>query len=537
METQGVACEQLLSVPTLRNAIVLAGHRGLSNRVTRVNVMEVPDVIPWVRAGEFLMTTGYPFRDNPAVLVQLIPQLAERRVVAMGIKTHRFIDEVPKDVFSIADELAFPLIELPPETSFSDVVRDLMERIIGGEVDYVTRMQSRIQVVAKALLRQVSTSEILEVAEETLGHPLALIYERQAACSSREPDLIRFAHEALVRAIPEGRLKDDCAAIVQGPNRAYRVYSVHAGEFEGRALQLVAIENGLPMDALDTFTLEHMAPLIGLEWINRMARQKVQLIHQDGFLRDWLGGILVDPLDIANRAKATGILSLSQGPYCVMIAQTTNHALAPAALVDFLERIRCSLAPYQVLVTLLEQQIVFVALEHRDGLEETCTDVLQHASQSLPVDTHLCVGRTASALTEVARSYREARRVADVRHIVRPQDPIAHFSELGIFRILSLVPMLTETMEFVREWIQPLRDYDAVNHTALIDTLRVYFETNGNVKESARQLFTHHNTISYRLARIQDILQVDLAKADPWLQINIALKLSEFMRTAGDTRP
>ena len=31
----------------------------------RLNVMEVPDILPWVKAHELLLTTGYPVRATP----------------------------------------------------------------------------------------------------------------------------------------------------------------------------------------------------------------------------------------------------------------------------------------------------------------------------------------------------------------------------------------------------------------------------------------------------------------------------------------
>ena len=34
-----------------------------SNIITCVNIMEVPDVVKWLRGGELLLTSGFAFRD------------------------------------------------------------------------------------------------------------------------------------------------------------------------------------------------------------------------------------------------------------------------------------------------------------------------------------------------------------------------------------------------------------------------------------------------------------------------------------------
>ena len=74
---------------------VLAGASGLDRIVTRLNVMEVPDILPWVKPHELLLTTGYPLRDDPDALVALVGELDDRGLAALAIKLHRYLDEVP----------------------------------------------------------------------------------------------------------------------------------------------------------------------------------------------------------------------------------------------------------------------------------------------------------------------------------------------------------------------------------------------------------------------------------------------------------
>lgn len=57
----GLTCSDILLIPDLKEAALLAGAGGLGRYINRVNVMEVPDVIDWVRPGEFLITSGFLF--------------------------------------------------------------------------------------------------------------------------------------------------------------------------------------------------------------------------------------------------------------------------------------------------------------------------------------------------------------------------------------------------------------------------------------------------------------------------------------------
>ena len=63
-----IALAELLKLPTLAHARVVGGHDGLRRPVRGVNVMEVPDILDWVKPDELLLTTAYPLRDDPVAL-------------------------------------------------------------------------------------------------------------------------------------------------------------------------------------------------------------------------------------------------------------------------------------------------------------------------------------------------------------------------------------------------------------------------------------------------------------------------------------
>ena len=73
-----VSLHEVLHVDCLTGTTVLAGANGLDRIVTRLNVMEVPDVIDWVKPHELLVTTGYPLASpggDPAAQTEAFVQL------------------------------------------------------------------------------------------------------------------------------------------------------------------------------------------------------------------------------------------------------------------------------------------------------------------------------------------------------------------------------------------------------------------------------------------------------------------------------
>src|SRR3954452_18029252 len=82
----GLSLTEVLALPVLVGAQLIAGLAGRHRAVSRVNVMEGPDVLPYVREGELLAPTGYAVRDEPRRLAGLARELHLRGVAALGNK-------------------------------------------------------------------------------------------------------------------------------------------------------------------------------------------------------------------------------------------------------------------------------------------------------------------------------------------------------------------------------------------------------------------------------------------------------------------
>src|SRR5258708_39565154 len=109
---------QLLSLPLLSKAQLVAGEKGIDREVLWAAAVDIPQASEWVRAGELLLTTFYGLRDDAEAQISLCARLADKNVAGMIVATGTYIAQVPEALCRVANEAGFPIIELPWNVPF-----------------------------------------------------------------------------------------------------------------------------------------------------------------------------------------------------------------------------------------------------------------------------------------------------------------------------------------------------------------------------------------------------------------------------------
>src|SRR3954471_2441985 len=168
----GLPVREGLAGPTLAGARVLAGASGLDRVVQRLNVMEVPDILPWVKPHELLLTTGYPLRDDPAALVDLVAELDARGLAAIAIKLHRYIDEVPPAMLAEADRRGFPILEFPDGVGFDDVLHEVLSELLNRQATVLARSDEVHRALVSVVLDGGGLSDLATELARIMGVPV-----------------------------------------------------------------------------------------------------------------------------------------------------------------------------------------------------------------------------------------------------------------------------------------------------------------------------------------------------------------------------
>lgn len=128
-----ITVKDAMNIGGLRMSKVVAGENGLSNAIKYVTVMEVPDITKWLKGNDFLITSFYAVKDDIEAQAALIRELAKIGSAGIAIKTDRFIKDIPEAVKAVGNELSFPIIEIPRDVTYIDIITPLMEAVLDDE--------------------------------------------------------------------------------------------------------------------------------------------------------------------------------------------------------------------------------------------------------------------------------------------------------------------------------------------------------------------------------------------------------------------
>ncbi|WIY01359.1 helix-turn-helix domain-containing protein [Amycolatopsis mongoliensis] len=173
-----------------------------------------------------------------------------------------------------------------------------------------------------------------------------------------------------------------------------------------------------------------------------------------------------------------------------------------------------------------------VVVEHGDGWtgwvtfdhEPTAERVrslatrLQAAHRTLRLGAHMGVGRPHPRPEGLAATVAEALDAARLAATRPETGHFLHVDQLGMAQLL-LEWTRTDTFEpAARALVAPLRSVPG----DLVRTLSAYLDAESSIAETATVLGVHRNTVAARIARIEQLLGVDLSRPDERLALHLA---------------
>jgi PucR family transcriptional regulator, purine catabolism regulatory protein len=551
----GLTVRQLLTTPSLAGTTVLAGHAGLDRVVRGVNVMEVPDILAWVKPHELLLTTAFPLtqtatsvQQQPERLLELITALNAQSLAALAVKLGRYLDGMPRSVLDRADELGFPILRLPDQVAFDEVLPGVFGQLLDQQNQVLAQADALHRAISAIVLGGGGLSEIAGEVSRLLaavvlittpdGRVLAEAGTDEQRAGLAAAGLFDTTGRFLVERLGTG-VQPVVAVATDAVGTVALTPIVAGGVDHGR---IVAFRHGGALFGGVVQALERAAIVAALTITKELAVAAVESKFRGDYLRDVLTGLVPVDGQVVEHCRALG-WSIDE-PLVVVVAELDPAPASAAAepggsrpqVVYRSQHERFSSAWSQVMrgrdrtapVVGFSQEVVALIPVRGGEPGPVVADVVAAVAGDRGGGRRsFCAGvsRLVSEPTSpdgIAIGYLQARKAVAVGRRVHGHGSVSHFDSLGVHRLLSLVPDTAELKSFATEVLGELTA-DNPEAADLRRTLQTLLDTNLNVAETARLLHFHYNTLRYRIGKLERI--VGPFSTDANLRLDVALAL------------
>jgi purine catabolism regulator len=554
----------------------VAGAPGLHRVVQRLNVMTVPDILPWVKENEFLLATGYPLPPTPAELAALVSALDARGLAALGVKLGSYLEALPREMLRRADQLDFPIIDIPRHVGFDDILSQALTDIVNRQSAILERAEEIHRVFMRIVLEGGGLPEITEKLSQLIeGAVVVLDDDGQVLAASGLAEVAGMLATAGLlgtdgRIVVGDALVPQTLVLASGGVRC-ALAPVLAGSMRHGRILAVEGERPLQHDAL--IALERAATVIALDAAKQLAVTAVERKFQSDFLHELLSGRVRNVREILSRSRSLG-WDLDR-PLAVVVAELERApGEEPSGPEE--QRLRARLTdawtsavrdcdPGAAVAGFATDLVAIVGLRDRrdlkklahsqdHGIPEGDQEEPRGSAQAALAEAAVSLARSIAAglarrsrhvlsvgvsrpvatPVEVATAYDQAAKAVQIGRRIHGHGSVTRFDSLGVFRLLSLIDDAEELRSFALESLGPLLLLDPAERDDLLRTLEALVECNLNVAKAARRLYFHYNTLRYRITKLERLLGPFTSDPDLCLQIGLALQIIRIREVLHD---
>ncbi|MDR2819846.1 MAG: PucR family transcriptional regulator ligand-binding domain-containing protein [Desulfovibrio sp.] len=544
---------ELLEAVPEAGLTVMNQKADLNRPVDGLDTSETPDIAKYIKPNTLLLTTAMLYRDDQKALAGLIKALHHAKAAGLAVKLGRFVANISPGVMKKADELGFPILRVPMDTTLGIVSHMLQSRLMRLETKqfhYALDIQKKI---SQALFRNSSLEELLRYFARLLNrHVLYYDYFFNLAAFGTAPyghkvilsekrtleigDLLLEAYklkpftgiEELLLQGSFGEIHCMVSPVVAGNQYPFFLVILHEGPMVEPFSSLVTELAG------NVFSFStHNQRLL---WENEWRAQEELFFRLTG---DSRAPGLTDIHLMAPWMKAAPLFSSLDGNVYQVVAVGFNADGLSGEMAgrDHFELIyrwlKKKLSPIgencQILPLVSQGRFLLLWKEKLDNLPPQLETLSEGLWKIVPLDMRFGLGNQAHSLGSLQHSYLEAvsaleKALSD--GIGRGAGRLVHFyySE-GAEELFQFVPR-EHIRHFCLHILGELAYPENEHNLYFRKTLEAYLNCQGDITRTSKKIYVHRNTVTYRMEKIQHLLGKPLEDPDYSLMVRLAILLS-----------
>ncbi|OOM80250.1 purine catabolism regulatory protein [Clostridium puniceum] len=298
-------------------------------------------------------------------------------------------------------------------------------------------------------------------------------------------------------------------------------------------------------------------PLFTLPWEVRLVEVSKEISNtiilariEEKFMNDFLNNILFGQIDLGIniKEKANYFGYNLQGKCCICIVKINGFkefakakklydeiSIAKVKLV-LRKLVQDILEKYSLKVPIIdnEEEIIFLNRSEENSmnrLNKALKDVQEVIGKRMNgISINVGIGNGYEDLSLMKDSFNEAKIVIESLKCEGVSQAIKRYSDIGIYSLIFNIENKKILENYCKQVIGPILEKTKRNkETSLVEILDTYLIENCNLTIAAEKLYLHRNTLTYRIKKIEQLLNCNLHNFEDCLRIKMALYISKML--------
>lgn len=535
----------LINSTELNNLKCVASKANLNNTISSVNILDNPDVIRWIKKDEFVLTTGYIFKDDPIVQVNIIRELKETGCCALGLKIKRFFETIPEIMIEEAERVGLPLIEVPFYYSFSEISKLVYNKIYSSELNENLLQYSIINKLSSAFFENQGLSVMINELSHFINKSIIVadcdynvfsaIFTPDYKYLINQIDLPKISPVEIGSYISHTESSATAYRNLKINGEVFRFFILVLPSFTG---MLCILTDANDISSYNKLLLEKAKNILSLE-ISRSDKIKAASNPYHNFFFDFLISDNVkskkDILEICNFYD----FDYSKKRVCVsfVLENCENDQHRNKIIASLQQAISNTITHPQGLFLCANNNILSLFLFYKldqsnilavNNTYNIISDFYNKLGDSISCTINIGISRCHSTLTSIRTTFKDTLDSINLKKHENSNELISCYLDKQAFHLLSTQPE-SYLLKLCEDTISPLIEFDKNNNGNLIDTLKIYYLSKFNSTDTAKKLFLHRNTLIHRLDKIKELLYFDFADNDKIFSIYLGICAYEIL--------
>lgn len=510
-----------LNLEAFDNTKIMTGNNNLENiQIKFISVIEMP-VENFIRKDELILTTAIGCYEDVNKFLSFIKEIYNSKAAALIISQKENNYYIPDEVKDFANSIAFPIIMIPWEYRFGEIIETVIYLINNDGFNLKQLYEKTEKNLLLSYINSKSLSDATQILYEVFGLPVVItndLLETKGFCQvfKGKPNIenIGFSNSVKIKIYLNRRIYGYIFFFNEGEISKSDEIEDFIAKYAIVALTLwfdkeEAI-NDTVLKLKNDFIWKLVTQNISFDDETIMNGKRLGfeikapytcivckiidvdvLPEQEGLCYDTYFNIISIEKLILKKSKNLGKKIMYTMRNNILIIFMKNNSLSPETAVNsFIDNIE------------KEMKAGFPYYKFYWGISEV---------KMIDADFKTYYENAMFALNLCQNSKLKKHR--------------AGYKETRIYGIISELSKYEEQTKMANKTLKELIDKSEAAGINLIETLKVYIENNYNVSQTARDLHIHRQSLLYRMKKIEDLTGMSLCDHDDLFTFEIYLRL------------